>query len=496
MNRTLVALTLAAAVVVSTFGISALAVDGDVGGVTALSEGTVSETVQSEEPSTENAAGDPPASQDIPRQDSGEAATEAEPAVETDENTESSSDSGALGSIRFSDLASRMRENNLTILALEENIAAIESIDYDEMTDDIRDALSDILDQRMALESSTSSGSVLSMDSFAGSAADTQMLAGAVIALQYGMQAIQSSMTSSAIQSLDEAYNSLRSTYDDLKDGKIQQNNADLVRQLRSAQNQIIMAGEALYIALLGLEANGNTVDRSLAALDRTVQEMELRYKLGQISALTLQEIKAGRASLASSQQTLEMNIRTYKIQLELLLGADLTGSIQLQALPQVTADQLAAMALDNDLNRAKDASYDLLAAQRTLEDAEEAFEEADDEYKSKDYQFIAAQHTWKAAQYTYTSEIQNFEVSFRSLYAQVLDYQQILDTARITLACEQDSYAAAQLKYEQGSLSKNKLLDAQDEVAAAQDSVTSAAVNLFSAYNNYRWAVDHGILN
>lgn len=74
MNRTLVALTLAAAVVVSTFGISALAVDGDVGGVTALSEGTVSETVQSEEPSMENAAGDPPASQDIPRQDSGEAA--------------------------------------------------------------------------------------------------------------------------------------------------------------------------------------------------------------------------------------------------------------------------------------------------------------------------------------------------------------------------------------------------------------------------------------
>ena len=37
---------------------------------------------------------------------------------------------------------------------------------------------------------------------------------------------------------------------------------------------------------------------------------------------------------------------------------------------------------------------------------------------------------------------------------------------------------------------------DAKDKVSEAQDKVDGAAIDLFSAYNNYRWAVDHGILN
>lgn len=52
------------------------------------------------------------------------------------------------------------------------------------------------------------------------------------------------------------------------------------------------------------------------------------------------------------------------------------------------------------------------------------------------------------------------------------------------------------QLKYEQGTISYNELLTAQDDLAAAQDEVDTAAINLFSTYNTYRWAVDYGILN
>ena len=54
----------------------------------------------------------------------------------------------------------------------------------------------------------------------------------------------------------------------------------------------------------------------------------------------------------------------------------------------------------------------------------------------------------------------------------------------------------ADQLKYEQGTISKNALLTAQDDLAAAEETVATAQRNLFSAYNNYRWAVDSGILN
>ena len=88
------------------------------------------------------------------------------------------------------------------------------------------------------------------------------------------------------------------------------------------------------------------------------------------------------------------------------------------------------------------------------------------------------------------------FELSFRTLYAQVKDYQQVLQAAQTALAVEQDNCAVDQLKYEQGTISKNALLTAQDDLAAAEETVATAQRNLFSAYNNYRWAVDSGILN
>ena len=59
-----------------------------------------------------------------------------------------------------------------------------------------------------------------------------------------------------------------------------------------------------------------------------------------------------------------------------------------------------------------------------------------------------------------------------------------------------EDSFAAAQLKFEQGTISQNALLEAKDKVSAAQETVDGAEIDLFSAYNNYRWAVDRGILN
>ena len=72
------------------------------------------------------------------------------------------------------------------------------------------------------------------------------------------------------------------------------------------------------------------SLQRQLDALDRTVEEMELRYKLGQISALTLQQVKNGRTQLASGIATLDMNIRNYTRQLEVMLGLEQTGSLTL----------------------------------------------------------------------------------------------------------------------------------------------------------------------
>ena len=91
---------------------------------------------------------------------------------------------------------------------------------------------------------------------------------------------------------------------------------------------------------------------------------------------------------------------------------------------------------------------------------------------------------------------MQSFESSFRILFNKVKDDKQVLDAAKTALSVQKDTYASMELKYKQGTLSENKLADAKDEVTAAQEAITTAQTNLFSDYNTYRWAVDHGILN
>lgn len=365
----------------------------------------------------------------------------------------------AVGTVSFANVSRRLRENNLSVLSLEENINAIKAIDYEKMGDDIRKNLNGIAERQWYLITNDQS-----------------------IAAQF----------------LSSSYNSMKESFDDIRDGKLQEDNEAVIRQLENAQDQVAMAGESLYIALTEMELNGQTLSRSITALDRTIKELNLRYDLGQISALALEQTKAGRTSALSGQETLTMNICTYKTQLEQMIGAELTGKIKLQGLPQVTGQQLAAMDLDKDLAAAKEASYTLFAAQRTLDDARDDFKDTAEAnmYSTGKYQYVAAQHQWQAAQYTYNAAVQSFETSFRTLYLQVKDYQQVLQAAKTALATEQDNFAAAQKKHDLGNLSDNALADAKDKVSEAQDKVDGAAIDLFSAYNNYRWAVDHGILN
>lgn len=452
MKKRTTALLLAAALALSLLGATALAAGENAGG-----SGVQPDTVQTPEP-------DPVlANQPAPQ------AEESAPEEGTPEAPREEYIPDPAGTITFGNLGRRMREGNLNVLYLEEQIQAIQATDYDELQDDLRDNLNNIANQQWEI---------------------------LVMGGQLGPMG--SLVTAAPMQSLQSAYDSVRKTFDDIKDGKLQADNADLVRQLENAQNQVIMAGESLYIALLDMENTGKGLDRQLTALDRTLKELELRYQLGHISSQTLKQTRAGRTALVSGKQTLDSNIQTYKMQLELLLGAELTGKVRLSALPRVTGSQLDAMDLEADLAAAKEASYSLYEARQTLDDAEEDYKDAGKKYNYSDrnFEFVQARHQWQAAQYNYNATVQNYEMSFRTLYLQVKDYKQVLDAAKTALAVEKDNYSVSQLKYSQGNLSKNDLLDAEDKVNEAQETVSGAENDLFSAYNTYRWAVDHGILN
>ena len=366
----------------------------------------------------------------------------------------------AEGTLRFENLSARMKTGYYTVMSLEENIAAIECIDYDKMYEDLRDNLNLIADYQWGMIQAGQSGSY-------------------------------------AYETLEQRYDNARKTFDDIKEGKLQQDNADLVRQLRNMQDSLTAMGESLYVNLVSLEDQSAALTRQTAALDRTIKEVKLRYELGQVSAMTLQQTEAGKAQVESGKAALDAAAAQLRRQLNAMIGEELTAPLTLNALPGVTAEQLAAMDVEKDLEKAKAASYDLYAAKLTLEDADEEYKDkaGDLGYNKDNYEYIAVKHRWQAAQYTYNAAVQNFELSFRSLYDSVQSYASALNAAKVSLECERSDLAAAQLRYEQGTISENALHTAEDELYTAQDTVSGAERDLFTAYNNYRWAVDYGLL-
>lgn len=366
----------------------------------------------------------------------------------------------AAGTLRFENLSARMKTGYYTVMSLEENIAAIECLDYDKMYEDLRDNLNLIADYQWGMIQAGQSGSY-------------------------------------AYETLEQRYNNARKTFDDIKDGKLQKDYADTVRQLRNMQDSLTAMGESLYVNLLSLEDQSAALIRQTAALDRTIEEVKLRYELGQVSAMTLQQTEAGKAQVESGKAAIDAAVAQLRRQLNAMIGEELTAPLTLNALPEVTAEQLAAMDVEKDLEKAKAASYDLYAAKLTLEDADEEYKDkaGDLGYNEDNYEYIAVKHRWQAAQYTYNAAVQNFELSFRSLYDSVQSYASALNAAKVSLECERSDLAAAQLRYEQGTISENALHTAEDELYTAQDTVSGAERDLFTAYNNYRWAVDYGLL-
>ena len=356
----------------------------------------------------------------------------------------------------WANLDSRIRSGSLSARVLSENISGIEGIDYDLMYEDLRRQLNDIANAQWYI-------TVMGGDDSA----------------------------------LANAYDSLRDTFDDLKEGEVQADNADVVWQLNSTVDQMVAAGQTLYITLVGLEQQAADGQRSLAALDRSLEELRLRQQLGQVSRQNVDEVEAQRTQVVSQLNTLDTTITTYKSQLQTLIGAEPTGEISLGALPVQGEDGWTAPDYEADLAAAKAASWTLRNAEKTLKDAKEDWNDAQSDYRGsrKQYLLQAAEHTWAAAKLTYQSAFQEFETSFRTLYDSLADKENTLNSKRSALAWQQTVLETTQKRYELGQVSKMKLLAAQDDLAAAQSAVDGAWRDLLSARTSYRWAVEQGLM-
>lgn len=429
------------------------------------------------EPEGSGEEGEPPAKAgDVPAEEEAELSrSEARPIVVQPDGTAASSTmddelvftgEDDFRYLAFEDLRDRVLEGSLTAKMLEESIASIDAMDYTQMYLDLSTQLT-------------------------GLEAAQQMYAQIPVATP-----MEGAMQGYVISNLASSFGAITSTMSDLTTGKLQRDSAAAKRQLKNAQDQMVVGAESLYFAILELEQTKDVLQRNLAAVNRSLEEMELRYKLGQISALTLEQVKNGKATLQSNLSTLEMNLRRCKLQMQSMVGASLNGSLVLGPLPELSQGLIDSMTYEQDLAEARSHSYDLFAARKKLDEASDTFDDANDANARNTYSYRTSRHTYEAAKYEYQMSEQNFEMNFRNAFDSVKDYQQVLNSARTSLAFQESSYASMELKYRQGTISQNALLDAQDDLNEAKDAVATARRNLFTAFRTYYWAVNYGVMN
>ncbi|MCD8191972.1 MAG: hypothetical protein LUD55_04150 [Oscillospiraceae bacterium] len=373
------------------------------------------------------------------------------------ETAESAEAAETVSAIDWADLEAEIRENSLSGQIIAESISGIEAVNYDDMAENLRDQLNAL------------------------ATAEWYML-------EYGLDATTVANT----------YDTLRETFDDLMDGKIQEGYDDAAWQLRDSANQLVAAGQTLYITLLSLEQSAADVERGIATIDRSLTELNLRHSLGQISAQTVTSVEQTRATTVSSLQTLNATISTYKAQLQTLIGAEPTGDLTLGALPTDDTTDWSAIDYDADLAAAKAVSWTLRSADVTLDDAAEVWDDAQDDYRVNsinEYLRVQAEHTWNAAQITWQSAYQSFETSFEALYDALADCEQVYQSKLETLEYQKTLLATAETQYSYGAASLNSVRDAEDSVASAESDVYSAWLDLFSARLAYQNAVQYGIV-
>ena len=415
----------------------------------------------------------------------------------------------AEGTLSFDNLRGRMLEHYYPLLALEEGIRAVEDLDYARMETDLRDALNEMADTQWSAMSMSSAlpANALTPTAIAGMMAtisDASTRAALEAALTASSAALEASrgalsavgnMVSSSIQ---PTYDETKKLFDAVRDGELKKDNDAVLRELQNRRNQAIIGAESIYITCAGLNAQNAALTRSLAALARSEEELRLRNRLGQVSDFTLQSVENGRIQAESGKETLQMNIGNLLLRLKVMTGIDMDAELSLAALPTVTAEQLAALSPEQDLAAAQEASYELYDAKKTYDDAKEEYDDALKKYGSysKKNEWMQAKHTWQAAQYTYENAKQSYELKFRTLYTQVKDAAQIIESKRAALAAQEKSYQVSALKYQQGTIAANELANAGDELAKVKDELASAERDLFTQYRSYQWAVEYGILN
>lgn len=346
--------------------------------------------------------------------------------------------------ISIDDVEKMVRDDNLNVRMMEQQLKAMEDVDIDDAVDMLNAQANTFSQQAAQIETLLKSGQVTDPTM-------VQLLTSNATIL--GMQAAQ--LKSQASTTEDE--------FDDQLD--------KLEQQFDDAEDQLVFAAESTFIGIKSMEGSYADLLRQRITLQTTVSEMEARYKLGQISALQLQETQNGLTQLDAGISTLAMTIENTKGDLNLLLGRDADDGFTLAALPVVTDSQIASINYESDLKTVKKKSTE-------IRDADDKRDDADGKYAEK------------AADLAYDNTVNTVSQNFQKLCRAVTDKRQLVTAAQSDYALAQKNFQVQETKFKNGQISQNTYNAAKATLETSANAVTTAQNNLYTAYMKYEWAM------
>lgn len=414
------------------------------------------------------AAGQTPAPRTTPKATAD--ARSSVPKNYTTAKTDISSFSGLTArGITFYGLDKTVRENHPTIKANEQTIKGLEAIDptMGELFLPDVSALKESLKKLQELSASLEGAAFFEGD---GSEVKNQLLIGSLQAALSGTKM----QIESAIASAEGGKDQIESGKDTLEDQI-----ATAKRSFAYQADMLVYSAESLYITVATMRRQMEDAQQGIETIDRTIAEMETRYKLGQISELKLAQLKNQRESTASQVQSLSFSIDSLESDMALTLGWDLDSKVEISGLTEITDSQLRSMNFQNDLTLALANSFAIWQARDALRSADNAYEKDE----------VSTLHNVNAAKLALEQAERTTTQSFRKLFNTVLEKKRMADSAQQSFDMQVRTYDAAKMEHSLGRISKNALSSAEDDLNAAKSAVKSAQYDLFLAYNQYSWA-------
>ena len=146
------------------------------------------------------------------------------------------------------------------------------------------------------------------------------------------------------------------------------QNLQSSLTQAESAQEQMVISVETLFISYNSLEDQRDELKRSLTVLDANLRAAELQNELGMMTDMDLASVRQSRYTLTNSISVMEDQLRMMGYSINVMIGREYDAPLRILELPELTQEE------DLKINHRKDLENALSVYSASSEMAEEQF--------------------------------------------------------------------------------------------------------------------------